>query len=173
MSHEDEKGGIVGVFADEEFEVHGPRLNRYANAWAMYLGHHWAYRREFGETKIDRLLLCGGTAHTVPCAPVWLRKLNLYRDDSLLCATNGHEFLCDRERNVAGLVLLDPPPAAFLLAGGPLAVLALGPLLRREFRIPVTSRFRASTGKRWWSSLTRQDMGWRAGRRARAQGPEH
>jgi hypothetical protein len=43
--------GIVEL-ADEEFEVHGPRLNRYANNWAWYLGHHWAYRREIGEPQL-------------------------------------------------------------------------------------------------------------------------
>lgn len=43
--------GLVEL-ADEEFEVHGPRLNRYAQAWAFYLGHHWAYRREAGEPQI-------------------------------------------------------------------------------------------------------------------------
>lgn len=32
--------------------VHGPRLNRYANHWAWYLGHHWAYRREIGENNV-------------------------------------------------------------------------------------------------------------------------
>ena len=41
--------GLVEL-ADEEFEVHGPRLNRYSSAWAWYLGHHWAYRREMGES---------------------------------------------------------------------------------------------------------------------------
>jgi hypothetical protein len=41
--------GLVEL-ADEEFEVHGPRLNRYSSAWAWYLGHHWAYRREIGES---------------------------------------------------------------------------------------------------------------------------
>ncbi len=40
--------GLVEL-ADEEFEVHGPRLNRYAQNWAYYLGHHYAYRREPGE----------------------------------------------------------------------------------------------------------------------------
>jgi hypothetical protein len=43
--------GLVEL-SDEEFEVHGPRLNRYAQAWAFYLGHHWAYRREAGEPQI-------------------------------------------------------------------------------------------------------------------------
>jgi len=38
--------------ADEEFEVHGPRLNRYSLNWAMYLGHHWAYRREIGDSQM-------------------------------------------------------------------------------------------------------------------------
>ena len=43
--------GLVEL-ADEEFEVHGPRLNRYSLNWAMYLGHHWSYRRETGETQM-------------------------------------------------------------------------------------------------------------------------
>ena len=34
-------------------EVHGPRLNRYSLNWAMYLGHHWGYRREQGEMQIS------------------------------------------------------------------------------------------------------------------------
>lgn len=29
--------GLVEL-ADEEFEVHGPRLNRYSMNWALYLG---------------------------------------------------------------------------------------------------------------------------------------
>ena len=43
--------GLVEL-ADEEFEVHGPRLNRYSLNWAMYLGHHTSYRRQAGETQI-------------------------------------------------------------------------------------------------------------------------
>ena len=43
--------GLVEL-ADEEFEVHGPRLNRYASNWAWYLGHHWMYRRELGEPQL-------------------------------------------------------------------------------------------------------------------------
>jgi hypothetical protein len=43
--------GLVEL-ADEEFEVHGPRLNRYAAEWAWYLGHHWSHRREMGEQQI-------------------------------------------------------------------------------------------------------------------------
>lgn len=43
--------GLVEL-SDEEFGVHGPRLNRYAQAWAFYLGHHWAVRREAGEPQI-------------------------------------------------------------------------------------------------------------------------
>lgn len=43
--------GLVEL-ADEEFEVHGPRLNRYGNCWAWYLGHHWSHRREAGEQQI-------------------------------------------------------------------------------------------------------------------------
>lgn len=40
--------GLIEL-SDEEFEVHGPRLTRYAQNWAFYLGHHWAYRRQIGE----------------------------------------------------------------------------------------------------------------------------
>jgi len=43
--------GLVEL-ADEEFEVHGPRLNRYSLNWAMYLGHHYSYRRQTGESQI-------------------------------------------------------------------------------------------------------------------------
>jgi hypothetical protein len=43
--------GLVEL-ADEEFEVHGPRLNRYSACWAWYLGHHWSYRREMGENNV-------------------------------------------------------------------------------------------------------------------------
>lgn len=43
--------GLVEL-ADEEFEVHGPRLNRYSLQWAMYLGHHYSYRRQTGETQM-------------------------------------------------------------------------------------------------------------------------
>ena len=43
--------GLVEL-SDEEFEVHGPRLNRYAHHMAMYLGLHWAYRREMGESQL-------------------------------------------------------------------------------------------------------------------------
>lgn len=40
--------GLVEL-ADEEFEVHGPRLSRYSLYWSHYLGHMHAYRREVGE----------------------------------------------------------------------------------------------------------------------------
>jgi hypothetical protein len=43
--------GLVEL-SDEEFEVHGPRLNRYATSWAFYLGRHWSYRRELGEPQL-------------------------------------------------------------------------------------------------------------------------
>ena len=43
--------GLVEL-ADEEFEVHGPRLNRYSLNWAMYLGHHYSYRRQVGESQL-------------------------------------------------------------------------------------------------------------------------
>lgn len=43
--------GLIEL-SDEEFEVHGPRMARYAQAWAFYLGHHWAYRREAGEPQL-------------------------------------------------------------------------------------------------------------------------
>lgn len=31
--------GLIDI-SEEEFEVHGPRVIRYANNWAFYLGHH-------------------------------------------------------------------------------------------------------------------------------------
>ncbi len=43
--------GLVEL-ADEEFEVHGPRLNRYAANWAWYLGQHWSYRRPNGDNNL-------------------------------------------------------------------------------------------------------------------------
>jgi Phage portal protein, SPP1 Gp6-like len=43
--------GLVEL-ADEEFEVHGPRLNRYSLNWAMYLGHHTSFRRQAGEPAV-------------------------------------------------------------------------------------------------------------------------
>ncbi|CAB4129412.1 Portal protein [uncultured Caudovirales phage] len=43
--------GLVEL-ADEEFEVHGPRLNRYSLNWAMYLGHHTSFRRQAGEPSV-------------------------------------------------------------------------------------------------------------------------
>ena len=43
--------GLIEL-ADEEFEVHGPRIQRYAAAWAFYLGNHWGYRREAGEPQV-------------------------------------------------------------------------------------------------------------------------
>ena len=37
----------------EEFEVHGPRLTRYAIGSGLLLaGHHWAYRRPPGEPQV-------------------------------------------------------------------------------------------------------------------------
>jgi hypothetical protein len=43
--------GLIEL-SDEEFEVNGPRLNRYAQAWAFYLGNHWGYMRELGESRL-------------------------------------------------------------------------------------------------------------------------
>jgi len=43
--------GLVEL-ADEEFEVHGPRLNRYAMNWAFYLGYHWAQRPDLGDPQL-------------------------------------------------------------------------------------------------------------------------
>lgn len=43
--------GLVEL-SDEEFSVHGPRLQRYALNWAWYLGHHWAHRVEVGEPQL-------------------------------------------------------------------------------------------------------------------------
>lgn len=43
--------GLIDI-SDEEFEVHGPRVIRYSNNWAWYLGHHWAYRAQAGEPQL-------------------------------------------------------------------------------------------------------------------------
>ena len=43
--------GLVEL-ADEEFEVHGPRLNKYSRNWAFYLGHHWAHRVPMGDAQL-------------------------------------------------------------------------------------------------------------------------
>jgi len=43
--------GLIDI-SDEEFEVHGPRMIRYANSWAFYLGHHWAFRKQAGEPQL-------------------------------------------------------------------------------------------------------------------------
>lgn len=43
--------GLIEL-SDEEFEINGPRLNRYAQAWAYYLGNHWGYMRELGESRL-------------------------------------------------------------------------------------------------------------------------
>jgi hypothetical protein len=39
--------------SDDEFEMHGPRLSRYATSLAWYMGHHWAYKREQGEPQVS------------------------------------------------------------------------------------------------------------------------
>lgn len=43
--------GLIEL-ADEEFEVHGPRMIRYAQAAAFYLGHHWMYKKQAGEPQL-------------------------------------------------------------------------------------------------------------------------
>lgn len=43
--------GLVEL-SEEEFEVHGPRMQRYANAAAFYLGHHWGYAEPDGEPQL-------------------------------------------------------------------------------------------------------------------------
>lgn len=43
--------GLIEL-ADEEFEVHGPRMNRYATHWAWFLGHHWSHRVAQGEPQL-------------------------------------------------------------------------------------------------------------------------
>lgn len=43
--------GLVEL-SDEEFEVNGPRLSRYAIQWSFYLGRHWSYQRELGESQV-------------------------------------------------------------------------------------------------------------------------
>lgn len=43
--------GFIDI-SDEEFDVHGARVIRYANNWAWYLGHHWMYRKQQGEPQL-------------------------------------------------------------------------------------------------------------------------
>jgi hypothetical protein len=43
--------GLVEL-SDSEFEVSGPRLNRYAINAAFFLGKHWAYQREAGDAQL-------------------------------------------------------------------------------------------------------------------------
>lgn len=43
--------GLVEV-SDEEFEVHGPRMMRYSQAAAFYLGHHWQYKKGVDEPQL-------------------------------------------------------------------------------------------------------------------------
>lgn len=43
--------GLVEM-SDEDFEIHGPRMNRYALNWAFYLGHHWSYVAPPGESQL-------------------------------------------------------------------------------------------------------------------------
>ena len=43
--------GLVEL-ADEEFEVHGPRMNRYATNWSWYLGHHYSVQNAPGDANL-------------------------------------------------------------------------------------------------------------------------
>lgn len=43
--------GLIEL-SDEEFEVHGQRMSRYASYWAAYLGYMWAYRAAPGDTQL-------------------------------------------------------------------------------------------------------------------------
>lgn len=43
--------GLVEV-SDEEFEMHGPRMMRYSQSAAFYLGHHWMYKKAAGEPQL-------------------------------------------------------------------------------------------------------------------------
>ncbi|MFI0265635.1 phage portal protein [Streptomyces luteogriseus] len=43
--------GLIEL-SDEEFEVHGQRMSRYASYWAAYLGYMWAYTATPGETQV-------------------------------------------------------------------------------------------------------------------------
>jgi len=52
----------------------------------------------------DASLTCGGKRHEVEESPVWMRRIHLYENDSLIAATNGYEFLPDRQKNIAGIV---------------------------------------------------------------------
>lgn len=69
--------GLIEL-SDEEFEVHGPRLTRYAQNAAFYLGHHWAFRRPPGEPQI--------TANYVATFSDWMTNF---------CFGKGIEFQVD------------------------------------------------------------------------------
>lgn len=43
--------GLIEL-SDEEFEVHGQRMSRYASYWAAYLGYMWAYRSAPGDNQL-------------------------------------------------------------------------------------------------------------------------
>lgn len=43
--------GLIEL-SDEEFEVHGQRMSRYASYWAAYLGYMWAYRAAPGDNQL-------------------------------------------------------------------------------------------------------------------------
>lgn len=43
--------GLIEL-SDEEYQVHGARLARYALLWSWYLGSHWATLREAGEPQL-------------------------------------------------------------------------------------------------------------------------
>lgn len=49
-------------------------------------------------------LTCEGKRYEVEESPVWMRRVHLYENDSLIVATNGYEFLPEREKNIAGMI---------------------------------------------------------------------
>lgn len=71
--------GLIEL-SDEEFEVHGPRMIRYAHNMALYLGHHWGYRRVAGEPQI--------TFNYSRCFSDWLTTFTFGK---------GVQFSCDQE----------------------------------------------------------------------------
>jgi len=76
-----------------------------AKFWDAILSHieNPLYLRKViasSETKLS----CLGNNYDVEHPPLWMRRIHLYESDSIITATNGYEFLSERDNNVAGVV---------------------------------------------------------------------
>jgi hypothetical protein len=50
-------------------------------------------------------LMCQDRKYNVENGPVWMRKVNLYKNETVITATNGHEFRGPGGHSIAGIVL--------------------------------------------------------------------